>query len=756
MINRILNSKKYNSNCAKTIFQSEIMNGNILRDLHRLLAIFMVTKTLIGEVIDCERRLVTCYSDLSSTLVGDYLLSLGMNQETVELVRGSLPPVPEIFHRLNVNRLEKLIEEESPVYVKPRTYELDVINCLARKKVGKRTRKIKRASFQYFSIRDTILAVLRKKENFDKVLHEHQSEAGVLRTDIDGSVLRGQSGILPQFENPLDPLSPVTITMRILLYTDEFEVVNPLGAKTSKHKINGFYYKLLNIQGSGKLKHIFVYGLAKAVDVKTYGYNVILEPFVQEMEELIVDGIDCTLHGRSVTLRANFVGVTGDTLGLHDILHLMSPSTVSFCRDCLITRDEFRRHPWLLGQYRSEQHRRSLVRRCQRSNSYWLIKKHGYKVKDTILKKLRLSPRCNRKWDLMHDLFEGTSMLVIKVLLNYCIRKGIFTIDFFNERVKSFDYGSMNESEKPSPNFTEESLRNMKTFRLKQNACQVHLLLRALPFLIRDKLKAYYDATNEWEQYEIGQLTKLLSLHLEIVKLICSREITIGQADHLERCVRQHNRLYHELKLENPTYPMLNKIHHLLHYCHMIKEWGPAPLFETSRFEGLHKKLKQRMRSSSNYKNATKTIADRIAINFSYEYSYDNAEPEVDLMSSVFDVATQRYTGAAMKFHGVAYKKGQVICLKLDDSDDRADIKPVFGIIESIHYKDGVFSFTVNELITDFFDDEFCAYQVTQKKAQSTWLWSEMEYKDPMTLWRNCVENTDDENTFVSVKTANI
>lgn len=533
-------------------------------------------------------------------------------------------------------------------------------------------------------------------------------------------------------------------------------MANPLGAKTKKHKINGFYFKLLNLQGTGKLKHIFLYALAKAADVKTYGYNTILEPFVEEIENLITNGFECTLHGRKVIIKTKFVGVTGDTLGLHEILHLMSPSHVSFCRDCLFTRDEFRRHPWLMGQYRSEQHRRSLVQRRQRSNSYWLLKRHGYKVRDTVLKRLRLSPRCNRKWDLMHDLFEGTSMLVIKVILHYCISKRIFSVDFFNERVRCFDYGSINESEKPSPNFTEESLRSMKTCRLKQNACQVHLLLRALPFLIRDKMKAYYDDTNAREQFEIERLTKLLSLHLEIVKLICSREITSGQIDHLDQCVRQHNRLYHQMRLDNPTFPLLNKIHHLLHYSKMIREWGPAPLWETSRFEAMHKKLKQRMRSSNNFINTPKTIANRVAINFSYEHSYENDEPVLDLMSCVFDLATGRYSGSALKFHGIVYREGQVICLNLDDSDDRADIIPVFGIIKSVRSMDGVISFTVNVLRTEFYDDEYCAYQVSQTDEQSTWLWSTLQYKDPMALWRSCADTEADEDSFVSVKTANI
>lgn len=730
------------------------MDAIILRDLHRLLAIFFVTSSLIGEVIECERRFIASYADIHSSIVGDYLSSCGVDQEIVENVRESLQ-VPQIFHKLNLKKLKQLIEKESPVYVCPRTYELGLVHTMARKK-GTRSRKVKRVSFQYFSIRDTILSVLQKKENFEKVLSEQFSTDGVLKRDIDGSILRGKSGVLPQFQNPEDPLSPVTITMRVLLYTDEFEVTNPLGSKTLKHKINGFYFKLLNLAGTGKLKHIFVYALAKALDVKNYGYNIILEPFVQEMEEMIANGVDCHLHGRSVNVQVNFVGVTGDTLGLHEILHMLSPSCVSFCRDCLITRDTFRFRPWSVGCYRTEEHRRELFNKAKKTNRYWLYKKYGYKIRDTTLKRLNFRPRSNRKGDLMHDLFEGTSMLVIKIILNFCITKHVFTVDFLNELIKCFDYGSVNESEKPSPNFKEESLRDMKSTKLKQNACQVHLLLRALPFLIRDKLKEYYDKASEWDQYQLERLMHLLNLHMEIVRLICSREITVGQVIHLEQCVRLHNELYHEMRLENPNLPMPNKIHHLLHYGKMIKEWGPAPLFETSRFEAMHKKLKQRMRTTNNFINTPKTIADRIAINFSYEFSYDDDEPEIDLMSAKFKLSTQEYVGQAIRFRGVKYEKGQVLCLNLDDSEDKADILPVFGIIQSIHYQNDIISFIVKILETIIYDDQYCAYKVTQTNNKNSWLWSDLTFKEPMALWRNSTDDKDEEETFVPVKTANI
>lgn len=53
--------------------------------------------------------------------------------------------------------------------------------------------------------------------------------------------------------------------------------------------------------------------------------------------------------------------------------------------------------------------------------------------------------------DIMHDLFEGVIPRHLKLLLQYFIgQRGFFTLQMLNEKIKTFDYGVVEISNKPS------------------------------------------------------------------------------------------------------------------------------------------------------------------------------------------------------------------------------------------------------------------------------------------------------------------
>ena len=54
-------------------------------------------------------------------------------------------------------------------------------------------------------------------------------------------------------------------------------------------------------------------------------------------------------------------------------------------------------------------------------------------------------------YDIMHDLFEGVIPRHLKLLLQYFIgQRGFFTLQMLNEKIKTFDYGVVEISNKPS------------------------------------------------------------------------------------------------------------------------------------------------------------------------------------------------------------------------------------------------------------------------------------------------------------------
>ena len=64
--------------------------------------------------------------------------------------------------------------------------------------------------------------------------------------------------------------------LRLHLYEDEFEIVNPLGSKRTKYKLCAFYYTIGNLSGKyrSQLKHIHLALLARYSHVKQFGMDV--------------------------------------------------------------------------------------------------------------------------------------------------------------------------------------------------------------------------------------------------------------------------------------------------------------------------------------------------------------------------------------------------------------------------------------------------------------------------------------------------
>jgi hypothetical protein len=69
-----------------------------------------------------------------------------------------------------------------------------------------------------------------------KVLHPHQRADNLLSDYCDGADFRN---------HPLFSVDPTAL--QIMLYYDEIEIVNPLGSKTSKHKLGKLSFCMLCI-----------------------------------------------------------------------------------------------------------------------------------------------------------------------------------------------------------------------------------------------------------------------------------------------------------------------------------------------------------------------------------------------------------------------------------------------------------------------------------------------------------------------------
>ena len=115
-------------------------------------------------------------------------------------------------------------------------------------------------------------------------------------------------------------------------------MANPLGNKTHKCKISGFYFVLGNLKPEhrSRLKDIQLVLLCKASFIKRYGYKTILAPCLEDIKLLENYGIeinfDCSVHKFFGTLSM----LVADNLAAHAIGgYYQNFSTVErFCRFC--------------------------------------------------------------------------------------------------------------------------------------------------------------------------------------------------------------------------------------------------------------------------------------------------------------------------------------------------------------------------------------------------------------------------------------
>ncbi|KAH8010121.1 hypothetical protein HPB51_024965 [Rhipicephalus microplus] len=129
-------------------------------------------------------------------------------------------------------------------------------------------------------------------------------------------------------------------TVIIFFYTEELEMVNPLGAKRGTHKLLVVYCCLLNLHARYRstLQSIFLVMLVRYAYVKTYGLTPVCQPLLTDLNHLFDEGLTIDLEGITTSVGVLLFGFSGDNLSMH----LLGGFTRSFsngpvCRFCMVS-----------------------------------------------------------------------------------------------------------------------------------------------------------------------------------------------------------------------------------------------------------------------------------------------------------------------------------------------------------------------------------------------------------------------------------
>lgn len=433
---------------------------------------------------------------------------------------------------------------------------------------------------QYIPLSDTLRSILKDSVVWQECAKSQNRLVSdcVLSDMCDGSVYKSNELFVQAGE----------IVMKLILYQDAFEIVNPLGSARKRHKLVGVYFTLENFQPfyRSSIDNMQLVLLCKETDFKYFGQNTVFSRMLSELRQLEEHGL-VTTSGHVV--RATIITVVGDNLGSHCIGGYTQNFSTSkyFCRYCEVPRDQLENVSKSFP-VRTVDAYKGAVQLLQEGE----INDVKGVCCDSVFNSLKYYHVCQPGLPpcIGHDLFEGVVAYDLAIYLRYCVKvKHWFTYSQLNRRIEQFSYKDSDSLSSPSP---VKEKANTVGGQAAENWC----LLRLLPVIIGDKVDPLDPV---WRQ--------VITLK-ELVELVCAPTITTAQIAYLNVVVIEYLETRKALFPSNHLKP---KHHYLLHYASLILKLDPLIHLWTMRFESKHSYFKRCVRRIENFKNICQSLANQ-------------------------------------------------------------------------------------------------------------------------------------------------
>ncbi|XP_038063356.1 uncharacterized protein LOC119734056 [Patiria miniata] len=373
------------------------------------------------------------------------------------------------------------------------------------------------------------------------------------------------------------------------LYSDDFELANPIGSHRKTHKLTAFYYVLLNIPPHlrTKLEAIQLVAMAKTADLKTYGFGKILENCKKCFQQLYDGVVMTTVSPTGAKQRTQIKGKLAFVLGDTPAAQLMGGfkegvgKAYKPCRTCEVTHEELENNSIIIPSPLRDENEH--LERCENLTSemtrqarkYW-SKMYGVTRRSEFLDVPEFKATKCILQDPMHVLLEGIIPMETKLLLVHCVEMKFFTIAKLNAIIRSFEYTREEKKDQP----VEISRDNVQSdSKLQQTAQSMKNLLVLLPFMIGNFIP---ETDEKWINY--------LRL-IQITLLTFSSVASTRTVNTLQLLIATHHSAFRRLYPERPITP---KMHYLSHIPKQICDFGPARNHSCMRLEGKHGECKDK------------------------------------------------------------------------------------------------------------------------------------------------------------------
>lgn len=447
-------------------------------------------------------------------------------------------------------------------------------------------------TFQYVSILKSLQQILECQTVLDQARNLNDTDELKQPTEQNGSVHVYKSFYDGAFFKENDFLCQQK-SISLILYVDDFEICNPLGTSRRKHKICGIYWVLGNLPPlyHSSLSSIYLAALIKSDDLKSFGYENVLKPLINDLVILEQSGIFVSKLGR--TVKGTVQCVVADNLGAHSIAGFVENFTGSYvCRFCTaetvqIQTTEVNGECFCL---RTKEIHEEHLRQLQDNG---LENYYGVKKQCTLSKHLSyFDVTSGFPPDIVHDLFEGIVPFELSLCLSVFIKKKYFTLLELNAAIRSFDFKGTDKTNKPHPIPLHFGSKKTVGGNAHENWC----LIRFVPLLIGQKVPCEEPA---WHV-----LTDLK----DIVDLVVSPIHTEESIAYLSFKISEHRIRFQEVF---PDFNLKPKHHFLEHYPHLIRQYGPLVALWTMRFEAKHSFFKRVARNIKNFKNVLLSLSEK-------------------------------------------------------------------------------------------------------------------------------------------------
>lgn len=542
------------------------------------------------------------------------------------------------------------------------------------------------------------------------------------------------------------------------MYYDDVDAARSQGAKSGLHALANFQIEVLNLPPwlRSSLSSIHPIILANAQDCKGT-FEAVLHRFVREMCQL-QEGVRAFINNEFVELRATLVAVKGDAKAIHEVLGFLGCGARHFCALCMISRQQLHGGEVILGENRTPELTDWQLQRVAANDAFTTECGIRYRTCLHDIPNFRIEN--NKVCDLMHDGSEGVIMMLIRLCLKQfiCVEQ-LFTAEELNQRIFAFNYGRQNYRDKPTPNFSVDSLQQAhRVHNQKMNSAQTLVLFRALPFLL--------DNIGENGIPDDHEHLQILLLLLQIFKIAPAPCIPRDITPHLRRLLHVFFLSWYILF---PGVDPINKFHHLMHIVENLLEMGPMRQFSCFRNEGKNCPVKRHVATCNNFRNPPKTSMEQIQI--AQAKVWGTQSPDVNrevkfverrlAFVRTMPVAAQLYALGylptdqlsefkAVTVNGFEYRRGEFVLYS--KASDNADDLPRFGkILSIINPEVGDWTFlALQSWRTRGLVERFDSYAVYLTEDAPTHLFniSDLPLHPPISKWRDY----SSAETYLSLK----